>query len=150
MNIIKTLILAVSAAVLAFPAAAQFAKPEDAIQYRRSSFSVMQTHFFRLGNMVNGRVPYDPKAAADNAAIVLAMSKLPWPAFGAGTGEGDTRAKPGIWTQQVKFNESAQKMMAQAGALDAAAKTGNLDALKVAFRASAGNCQSCHDAFRAR
>ena len=88
--------------------------------------------------------------AADNAAIVLAMSKLPRPASGAGTGEGNTRAKPGIWTQQVKFNVSAQKMMIQAGAHDAAAKTGNLDALKVAFRASAGNCQSCHVAFRAR
>jgi cytochrome c556 len=150
MKNIAILILALSAAAMALPAAAQFAKPEDAIQYRRSSMTVLQTHFFRLGNMVNGRTPYDAKAAADNAAIVLAMSKLPWPAFGAGTGEGDTRAKPGIWTQQAKFNESAQKMMAQAGALDAAARTGNLDALKVAFRASAGNCQSCHDAFRAR
>ena len=150
MKNIAILILALSAAAMALPAAAQFAKPEDAIQYRRSSMTVLQTHFFRLGNMVNGRTPYDAKAAADNASIVLAMSKLPWPAFGAGTGEGDTRAKPGIWTQQAKFNESAQKMMAQAGALDAAAKTGNLDALKVAFRASAGNCQSCHDAFRAR
>lgn len=150
MKKIATLILAVSAAVMALPAAAQFAKPEDAIKYRRSSMTVLQTHFFRLANMVNGRMPYDPKAASENAAIVLAMSKLPWPAFGAGTGEGDTRAKPGIWTQQVKFNESAQKMMAQASVLDAAAKTGNLDALKVAFRASAGTCQSCHDAFRAR
>jgi len=150
MKNIAILILALSAAAMALPAAAQFAKPEDAIQYRRSSMTVLQTHFFRLGNMVNGRTPYDAKAAADNAAIVLAMSKLPWPAFGAGTGEGDTRAKPGIWTQQAKFNESAQKMMVQAGALDAAARTGNLDALKVAFRASAGNCQSCHDAFRAR
>ena len=150
MKNIAILILAVSAAVMALPAAAQFAKPEEAIQYRRSSMTVLQTHFFRLANMVNGRTPYDPKAAAENAAIVLAMSKLPWPAFGAGTGQGDTRAKSAIWTQQVKFNDSAQKMMAQAGALDAAAKTGNLDALKVAFRASAGNCQSCHDAFRGR
>ena len=150
MKKIPTLILAVSAAVMALPAAAQFAKPEDAIKYRRSSMTVLQTHFFRLANMVNGRTPYDPKAAADNAAIVLAMSKLPWPAFGAGSGEGETRAKPAIWTQQAKFSDFAQKMMVQASALDAAAKTGNLDALKVAFRASAGTCQSCHDAFRAR
>lgn len=150
MNLIKTLILAVSAAVLAFPAAAQFAKPEDAIHYRRASFSVMQTHFFRLGNMVNGRVPYDAKAAADHAAIVVSLSKLPWPAFGPGTGQGDTRATPAIWTQQAKFNDLSQKMVAQAANLDAMARTGDLDKLKVAFRATAGTCQSCHDAFRGR
>jgi len=150
MKKIATLILAVSAAVMALPAAAQFAKPEDAIKYRRSSMSVLQTHFFRLANMVNGRAPYDPKAAAENADIVLAMSKLPWPAFGPGTGEGDTRAKPSIWTQQAKFNDSAQKMVTLATTLDAVAKTGDLDKLKVAFRATAGTCQSCHDAYRAR
>ena len=150
MKKIATLILVFASAVMALPAAAQFAKPEDAIKYRRSSFSVMQTHFFRLANMVNGLAPYDPKAAADNAAIVLAMSKLPWPAFAPGTGEGDTRAKPAIWTQQAKFNDSAQKMVAQAATLDAVARTGDLDKLKVAFRATAGTCQSCHDAFRSR
>ena len=145
-----TLILALASSLMALPAAAQFAKPEDAIKYRRSSFSVMQTHFFRLAGMVNGSAPFDPKVAADNAAIVLAMSKLPWPAFAPGTGEGETRAKPSIWTQQVKFNDLAQKSVAQAAALDAAARTGDLDKLKVAFRATAGTCQSCHDAFRGR
>ena len=148
MKTIATLILAVSAAVLALPAAAQFAKPEDAIKYRRASMNVLSTHFFRLASMVNGRVPYDAKAAALNADLVLEMVKLPWPAFGPGTDQGDTRAKPGIWTQQAKFNDSSQKMIAQAITLDAAAKTGNLDTLKVAFRAAAGTCQSCHDAFR--
>ena len=150
MYLIKTLILAVSAAVLAFPAAAQFAKPEDAIKYRRSSFSVMQTHFFRLGNMVNGRVPYDAKAAAENADIVQALARLPWPAFAAGTGEGETRAHPAIWTQQAKFADLSNKMVDETVKLSAAARAGDLDKLKVAFRATAGTCQSCHDAFRTR
>lgn len=150
MNIIKTLILAVSAAVLAFPAAAQFAKAEDAIQYRRASFSVMQTHFFRLGNMVNGRVPYDAKTAADQADIVQTLARLPWPAFAAGTDKGETRAHPAIWTQQAKFADLSNKMMAETVKLSAAARTGDLDKLKVAFRATAGTCQSCHDAFRSR
>jgi hypothetical protein len=33
--------------MLALPAAAQFAKPEDAIKYRKASLSVMGTHFSR-------------------------------------------------------------------------------------------------------
>lgn len=140
----------VLAAVVVLPAAAQFAKPEDAIHYRRSSMSVMSTHFYRLANMVNGRVAYDPKVAAENADIVLAMSRLPWPAFSAGTDKGETRASPAIWTQQVKFKESSEKLMAEAVKLNAAAKTGSLDSLKDAFRATARTCQSCHDVFKTR
>ena len=100
--------------------------------------------------MVNGRQPYDAKAAVENADIVLAMARLPWPAFAAGTDKGETRAKPSIWTQQPKFADSSEKMIAQVIKLDAAARTGNLDNLKVAFRAASGTCQSCHDAFRGR
>jgi cytochrome c556 len=140
----------VLAAVVALPASAQFAKPEDAIKYRRSSMSVLSTHFYRLANMVNGRTPYDPKAAAENAELVLAMSKLPWPAFAAGTDKGETRASPAIWTQQGKFKESSEHLLAEAVKLNAAAKTGNLDTLKVAFRATARTCQSCHDVFKTR
>lgn len=145
-----TLTLAAWIAALAFPAAAQFAKPEDAIAYRRASFNVLQTHFFRLGHMVNGRVPYDARAAAQNADVVLAMARLPWPAFAPGTGQGDTRAQSGIWTQQAKFADLSNKMLAETLKLNAAAKTGDLDQLKTAFRATAGTCQSCHDAFRSR
>jgi len=140
----------VLATVAAFPAAAQFAKPEDAIHYRRSSMSVLSTHFYRLANMVNGRAAFDPKVAAENADIVLAMSRLPWPAFSAGTDKGETRASPAIWTQQVKFKESSEKLMAEAVKLNAAAKTGSLDSLKEAFRATARTCQSCHDVFKTR
>ena len=140
----------VLATVGVLPAAGQFAKPEDAIHYRRSSMTVLSPHFYRIANMVNGRTAYDPKVAADNAAIVLALSKLPWPAFSAGTDKGQTRASPAIWTQQVKFKESSEKLMAEAVKLNAAAKTGNLDTLKEAFRATARTCQSCHDVFKTR
>ena len=77
--------LALAAATLAFPAHAQFAKPEDAIKYRKASLSVMGTHFSRLGAMANGRVPFDAKVAAENAALVDTLAKLPWDAFGPGT-----------------------------------------------------------------
>lgn len=59
------------------PAQAQFAKPEDAIKYRKASFTVMAAHFGRLGAMANGRTPYDAKAAAYNADVVATLSKLP-------------------------------------------------------------------------
>lgn len=134
----------------AAPAAAQFAKAEDAIKYRQSALSVMGTHFYgRLGPMANGKIPFDAKAAADNAAVVAQMARLPWPAFMPDTDKGgNTKAKPEIWTEQVKFKESSDKMIAETVKLEAAAKTGNLDALKTAYAATADSCKACHDAFR--
>ena len=136
------------ALTLAIPAQAQFAKPEDAIKYRKASYSVMAAHFGRLGAMANGRAPYDAKIAAENAELVTVMSKLPWAAYGEGTDKGETRAKPEIWKESAKFKEAADKMQAEIVKLNVAAKAGNLDALKAAFGPAAASCKACHDNFR--
>jgi cytochrome c556 len=66
---------ALLALMLALPATAQFAKPEDAIKYRKASFTVMAAHFGRVGAMASGRAPYDAKAAAENADIAPLLQK---------------------------------------------------------------------------
>ena len=139
---------ALLAIACAMPAQAQFAKPEDAIKYRKAGFNVMGAHFGRLGAMANGRAPYDAKAAQENAEIVSVMAKLPWTAFGEGTDKGDTRAKPEIWKESAKFKDAADKMQAEIAKLNTAARAGNIDALKVAFGPAAASCKACHDAFR--
>jgi cytochrome c556 len=136
------------ALTLAIPAQAQFAKPEDAIKYRKATYSVMAAHFGRLGAMANGRTPYDAKIATENAELVAVMAKLPWAAYGEGTDKGDTRAKPEIWKESTKFKEASDKMQAEIVKLNVAAKAGNLDALKVAFGPAAASCKACHDNFR--
>jgi cytochrome c556 len=134
--------------MMALPAAAQFAKPEDAIKYRKASFTVMAAHFSRVGAMATGRVPYDAKAAAENADIAAAMSKLPWAAFPEGSDKGETRAKPEIWKDSAKFKEAADKMQAELSKVAVAAKAGNVDALKAAFGPASATCKGCHDTFR--
>jgi cytochrome c556 len=144
------LVLLGTVATLSLPAAAQFQKPEDAIKYRQSAFTVMGNHFGRIAAMAQGRVPFDPKAAAENADIVLTMSKLPYQAFGEGTDKGlPQRAKPEVWKEQPKFKAAAEKMQGEVVKLDAAAKSGNLDAIKAAVGAVGGSCKACHDDFRA-
>ena len=108
----------------------------------------MSAHFGRLGAMANGRAPYDAKVATENAEVVLALSKLPWAAFGEGTDKGETRGKPEIWKETSKFKDASEKMQAEIVKLNAAAKVGNLDALKVAFGPAAATCKACHDNFR--
>lgn len=148
MKKLASLLLAACATTLALPAAAQFAKPEDAVKYRKSAFSVLATHFGRLGAMANGRAPFDVKTAAADADVIAVVSKLPWTAFGPGTDKGETRAKPEIWKEQAKFNDDAEKMQAEVAKLAAAAKTGNLDSIKAAFGPAARTCKACHDDFR--
>ena len=142
--------LALAAACCAFaaPASAQFAKPEDAVKYRQSVMTVMANHFGRVGAMVNGRVPYDAKAAIDNAEIVQTMSHLPWPGFAANTDKLSKAAKSEIWGEPAKFKEANERLTADTAKLVAAAKTNNLDNLKSAFQTTAGSCKNCHDSFR--
>ncbi len=148
MKLLTSFVLAGAALTLTLPASAQFAKPEDAIKYRKAALTVMAAHFGRVAAMANGRVPFDAKAAADNAAVAESMSKLPWAAFGDGTDKGDTKAKPEIWSEAAKFAEARDKMMGEMTKLAAAAKTGSLDSIKSAVGATGGACKGCHDNFR--
>ena len=138
------------AALASLPAAAQFQKPEDAIKYRQSAYTVMSNHFGRIVAMAQGKVPFDAKAAADNAAIVSDMAKLPFTAYGEGTDKGlPQRAKPEVWKESAKFKAAADKMIGEVAKLDTAAKSGSLDALKATAGAVGQSCKACHDDFRA-
>ena len=148
MKKILAALMGVSILSVAVPAAAQFAKPEDAIKYRKSALTLTAAHFGRLGAMAQGKVPFDAKAAADNAEMVATFSKLPWAAFVEGSDSGDTKAKPDIWKQPAKFKEASDKFQQEAVKLAAAAKSGKEDAFKAAFTATAGTCKGCHDDFR--
>jgi cytochrome c556 len=140
---------AVAALLASLPAAAQFQKPEDAIKYRKAAFTVMSTHFGRIGAMAQGRVPFDAAAAAANAEIAADMSKLPYAGFVEGTsGTEKGQPKANVWTERAKFDEAAKKMQDEVAKLAAAAKTNNLETLKTAFGTAAGTCKACHDNFR--
>ena len=133
---------------IALPAAAQFAKPEDAIKYRKAAFTVMATHFGRVAGMANGKIPFDAKVAAENAEIATMVSKLPYAGFVPGSDKGDTKAEPKIWTEMDKFNAGATKMHEEMVKLNAAAKGGNLDAIKAAVGETGKSCKACHDNYR--
>lgn len=145
----KSLLLAVlAAAAAALPAAAQFAKPEDAIKYRRSAMTLMNAHVGRIFAMANGRVPFDAKAVADNADIAMAVSKWQFSGFVEGSDKGETKAEPKIWTEMDKFKAAAEKSNDDVAKLNVAAKSGSLDAIKAAVGETGKSCKACHDAYR--
>jgi cytochrome c556 len=145
----SSLAVAVLTLATALPAAAQFSKPEHAIKYRQSAMTIQAAHFGRIAAMADGKVPFDAGAAQANADIVATMSKLPFVAFGEGTEKGaPTRAKPEVWSNRADFEAKAKTYQEEAVKLQAAAKTGNLDQIKVAVGAVGKSCKSCHDSFQ--
>ena len=133
---------------LSAPAAAQFAKPEDAIKYRQSAMALMGNHMGRIFAMVNGRVPFDANAAQVNADIVAIVSRLQFAGFIEGSDKGNTRAKAEIWSEPDKFRAAAQKSQDDIVKLSAAAKTGNQDQIKAAAGAAGQSCKACHDTYQ--
>ncbi len=131
-----------------FAASAQFAKPEDAIKYRKSVMTVMGTHFSRLGAMAQGKAPFEPKQVVENEAVVELTAKLAWSAFPEGSDKGETKAKAEVWKEPAKFKEAQDKFLAETLKLNAAAKSGKLEDLKTAAAAVGGTCKNCHDNFK--
>ena len=143
------LVLATTATVLAISAGtavAQFQKPEDAIKYRQSVFTVLGNSFGKIGAVVKGEAPYNKDDVAKNAAIVAMMSTLPWQAFGPGTEGG--KAQPAIWSDNAKFKAASEKMQLAVVDLNKAAQSGDLENIKKAFGATGQTCKGCHDDFR--
>lgn len=135
-----------SLALLSPLAQAQFSKPEDAIKYRQSSFTVMANHFSRIGAVVKGEKPFNKEEVAANAAVVASLSHLPWSAFGPGTEGG--KAQPEIWKEADKFKAASDKMQKAVADLNTAAKSGDLETIKKAFGATGQTCKACHDNYR--
>lgn len=149
---IRSLTGLVLTALLAVPfaAQAQFAKVEDAVKYRKAAFSVVGTHFGRVGAVVKGERPYDKAAVEADVAVVEMMAKLPWSAFPAGSDTADSKADPEIWKEQDKFSAAAEKMQAEVAKLSVAAKSGDLGSIKTAFGAVGQSCKACHSNYRNR
>ncbi|MBL8352258.1 MAG: cytochrome c [Burkholderiaceae bacterium] len=141
--------LSLAGALASLPAAAQFQKPEDAIKYRQSAMALQGNHLGRVFAVVNGRVPFDPKATADNIEIVALINRLQFAGFVEGSDKGgNTRAKPEIWTEKDKWNAAVAKSQEDVNKLAAAGKSGNLDQIKVAAGAVGQSCKGCHDTYR--
>jgi len=146
---LQKLVLASTTIVLAIGAGvsfAQFQKPEDAIKYRQSAFTVMANSFGKIGAVVKGEAPYNKDEVAKNAAVVAMISTLPWQAFGPGTEGG--KAQAAIWSDNAKFKAASEKMQLAVADLNKAAQSGDQEGVKKAFVAANGSCKNCHDDFK--
>jgi cytochrome c556 len=147
---VATVACMAASVAIAWPAAAQYNKPEDAVKYRKAVFTVMNSHMARIFAQLKLSTP-NMQVIQPSAQVVETMSKLPWDAFGQNTEfVTETRALPALFKNDAKVKELAQKMQDEVAKLNAVAKTGDAAAVRTQFNATAKTCDNCHDDFRAK
>ncbi len=149
----KTMLVAAAAltALTALPAAAQFQKPGDAIEYRQGAWTLIAAHFGRVAAMAQGKAPFDAKVAAENIELVNTLHKLPLAAFGPGTDKGHrTEAKPEIWSDAAGYKAASDEYVAEIANLDPAGKACDFAQIKAAVGGVGQSCKGCHDKYRAK
>lgn len=145
-----TIFAAAAALSAAAHAATAFTDAKDAVDYRQSAFTMIRHNTGDIGEMLQGKVPFDAKRVQQRADALAALAPLPWPAFStAGTETGGGDAKAEIWADFKDFTAKADKLQLDAKALQAAAQSGDQAKIKAAFATFRGNCKACHDKYKA-
>jgi cytochrome c556 len=130
---------------------AQFARTDDAIEYRQAVMFIIGQHVGRMATVVKGKQPYNREDFAQNAALVETLSKLSWDAFlVAGSDKGDTKMRSEALRNQDKFKQAMQNMETEVAKLVSAAKSGDFDVIQAQFGAVGKSCKECHRQFRSR
>ena len=145
----KTLAGVALVTILAAVAYAQFAKPDDAIKYRKAQMVLIVHHFGSMGAVVKGKAAYDRAGFTAHAAAVEMISSLGWDAFlTPGSDRGDTRLKPAALKEPSKFLAVADAFEEATAKLVTAGDSGDLGMIKPAFGAVAQTCGGCHKPYR--
>jgi len=87
-------------------------------------------------------------AAVPEAEKIVQMARANPGHFPAGSGAGDTKAKPEIWTAKADFDAKFKDLETASLKLVDVAKAGDAKALGAQFGAVGGTCKACHDTYR--
>jgi cytochrome c556 len=135
--------IAVAGAAIAQP------KPENFVKQRQSALNLLGWYFGPLGAVAKGEKPFDKEDAVRRTTNLVALSKMPWEGFVAGTEKvGNTKALPAVWTNNAKFKELGGKMETEMATLAQLANAGDADGFKKQFGVVGGTCKACHDDFK--
>lgn len=149
-SVTRITILVIIATLIGGLAYARFAKPQDAIQYRKAVMALIGQHFKRMGAVIKGQAAYDQAAFSADAQLVATLARLPWEAaLEPGSDKGDTTMRAAVLKQPEDFRAAAKAFEAATDQLaQAALAGGDAGALKAPFGSVAQSCKACHNAFR--
>jgi len=102
-----------------------------------------------LRREVTSSTPFVP-AIRSGAATIAGLSRQASGWFPAGTGPdvGKTGAKPAIWQDPKDFAAKLHNFQVAAQAFNAAAASGDMEAIKARYADLGRTCNACHDTYR--
>lgn len=139
----------------AIPAAAPAGAPtpsRQAIDYRKAVFTLIGGNFRPLGEVLQGKSPYDAAEAQKRAARLQFFAGLLDESFPDISGTGDTRARPEIWSDRAGFNAKLKDFQDHIAALAQVASRdkSTADEFKAAAAAVGQDCKTCHESYRTK
>lgn len=136
----------VAGALIVSPQTGSAQDAASAIEARKDIFQTYRTAIRAIKPIVQSGSGYaeiipHANAIADGASRVTAF-------FPEGSDQGDTKARPEIWSNKADFESLSDQLRSQALELAAAAETGEAGAVQAAFMATGQACSACHDKYR--
>lgn len=146
----KQLVL-IAAATAAIVATAAIAAPADTIRMRQANYKQIGAAMKGINEQLRNSTPSIPAIRAASRNILgFAPQVLRWFPRGTGPEAGvRTRARPEIWTDHAGFRRAGAGLLVAARNFDAAARRGDLVAIRAAAPGLAHACSNCHDDYRA-
>lgn len=141
----RRLVLATALIAIGFGAA--YAQ-SNAIAERKDVFKSFGGALRPVGPMLRGEAPFELAEVQDALKTIATGAPKLASLFPAGSGTGDTKALPVIWTDNAKFMGLVAKL--EADAKSAAAAIKDEASFKAEMPKVLSNCGTCHDAFRAK
>jgi cytochrome c556 len=117
----------------------------DAAHDRHEAMEGVGSAMKALGAIAKKEVPFDASVVSKHALTIADNLKTASTLFPAGSGGGESRAKPEIWTETADFDKIMKDGRAAALALQSVKDEA---AFGPALQALSANCKSCHDRFR--
>jgi cytochrome c556 len=136
-------------ALAADPSPAPTTPGGRALVARQARFKEQGATFKAINDEIRKDMPDMAALAAGAAKLNALAADLPtWFPKGSGPETGlPTAARPEIWTDADGFAAAAAKLQDETAKLAAVSAGGDMDAIKVQFRATAGACKACHDKY---
>jgi cytochrome c556 len=116
-----------------------------AAHQRHEAMETVQESFKPLRAIAVKEAPFDAAVVKKNATTILDKLKEAHGLFPEGSGGGDSRAKPEIWSDRAGFDQSMKDAQAAAAAMAAVTEEA---AFAPAMKTLGGTCKGCHDKYR--
>lgn len=141
-----TKILAVGLVAVATVAVAKEGVQDPTVKARMDLMGTIGMNTQTLGNMANGRAPFDAaQAEAAKAALVAASADIV-AKFEPQADDPVSEGAPAIWTNFADFTARATALNAAAQAVDVA----SAETIGAGMGAIGGACRDCHTTYRVK